>query len=330
MINENKSWAGFAHATYDLTDRFAVTAGIRYSWEEKHLFQFTTDDNTGEVLPQAPGVDRDETGTWSSWSPKLGVEFRLNENVLLYSNVSRGFKSGGFNGRSGANPVFDRFDPEILWTLEAGIKSDWMDRRLRLNGAAFYSDYEGIQFSAGTEDPDGNRINAFTNAGDGEIIGFELEAVALPTNNLELAAGIGFIDADYTKITEQLNATVLQITLDSKFPKTSTWNVNLAGTYSVRVGNVGSLIARLDYLYISKYYNDITNVEVIATQDHDKINARLTYANTSGNWEIAAFVTNLFDEIVIETGFDTGSFFGISEATPQRPREWGVTTTFRF
>jgi iron complex outermembrane receptor protein len=127
----NDNYAFFLHTTYDFTDRLTGTVGVRYTHEEKSLVQWDTDIVTGAILPSP--LDRDEQDTWESWTPKFGLDFQVSDDVLLYASISKGFKSGGFNGRSQNRPTFDVYDPEELWAYEIGIKSEWFDNRFRLN-----------------------------------------------------------------------------------------------------------------------------------------------------------------------------------------------------
>src|SRR5690606_2858663 len=105
---------------------------------------------------------------------------------------SRGFKSGGYNGRPTSNAEIQSFDEEFIWAYEAGLKSEWFDRRLRLNLAGFYYDYTDIQLSSAQFTPETGLIAVVENAGDAEIWGFEGELTARPAAGLDVGLGVGY------------------------------------------------------------------------------------------------------------------------------------------
>src|SRR5690606_19346837 len=112
---------------------------------------------------------------------------KANEDTLLYASASRGFKSGGFNGRPTQGPGdVKSFAPEYVWSYEAGIKADWLDRRVRTNLAVFHTDYKGIQLTSTATDPVTNILSIFVeNGGKARVRGAEAELTARVTPNLD-------------------------------------------------------------------------------------------------------------------------------------------------
>jgi iron complex outermembrane receptor protein len=320
----NDNYAFFLHTTYDFTHKIAATVGVRYTHEEKSLIQFDTDIVTGEILPSS--LDRDEEGTWESWTPRFGLDFRVSDEVLIYASASKGFKSGGFNGRSQNRPRFDVYDPEELWSYEIGFKSEWFDNRFRLNGAVFFNEYDGIQFTASDVDDEGNAVFQLTNAGDAEISGVELEFIARLGERLQLDGGVGYLDTEYTKV---LPTPGSQITLDNAFPRAPEWTMNFGAEYMQPLGGAGSLITRLDFLSVSRVEQDIFNTPAISQAGYSKVNARFVYQPVSRRWEVAAFVNNVTDEETIAAGF-TVAALGYDLITPARKREWGASFRLFF
>ncbi len=121
------------------------TAGVRYTWEHKNArFLETIIDPIG-FLTGPPGgtfaIPANPDATFKAWTPKFRLEYRPAEDVLLYASATRGFKSGGFNLMN----TGEEFQPEKIWSYELGFKSTWLEKRLRMNAAAFYYDYKDLQ-----------------------------------------------------------------------------------------------------------------------------------------------------------------------------------------
>jgi iron complex outermembrane receptor protein len=243
---------------------------------------------------------------------------------MFYFAASRGFRSGGFNGRPFFREVVDSYDPEYLWSYELGMKSEWLDRRLVLNVAGFYNDYTDVQLTSNRATADGN-VGVFTeNGGEAEMTGFEVELHARPVEQLDLIAGIGYIHAEFTEVNPAAT-----ITEDTKFLKTPKWDINLSGQYHVPVA-VGTLTFRLDWAYRSKYYNDVVNTPGLVQDGFGLLNARIALEDAAEKWEVAVFGTNLTDEHYITGGVGGLDAIGLDEAQYARPREWGVSLTYRF
>lgn len=261
---------------------------------------------------------------WDAWTPRFSLAFQAKPELLVYLSASRGFKSGGFNGRPQQRPVLDPFDPETVWTYEAGWKSQSARNLLTLNGAVFFSDYEDIQFGASLN-VDGVPVFVTQNAGSAEILGFEIEASAQPVAGLTLSGAVGYNDNEFTELDPGVPA---QLNEDGVLPKTPEWNLNASLQYAFQAGPLGHVIARADYSWRDDVFNDVQNTPALIQESYGLVNARLLIA-PSERWEIALFGTNLSDETYLETAFFTGAF-GVNVGVPARPREWGVTGRFFF
>lgn len=185
-----KSYAAFSQGTYDLTEKLSVTAGVRYTHETK---DYTLDHQ--KIASGVPIIDLTTVSdSWNSFTPMGTLDYQVTEDALAYATVSRGFKSGGFNGRPINEGAVSSYDPERVTAYEVGLKSELLDRRIRLNVAAFYNDYTNIQLGAVSADDDGILQLVIDNAGNAEVKGFEVELVAKPSANLDISAAIGHTD----------------------------------------------------------------------------------------------------------------------------------------
>jgi outer membrane receptor protein involved in Fe transport len=152
----NKSIAGFGQATFNITDQFGITAGLRYTEEEKRLVSANRRLDGLCNLPvdlRLPGqclVIRDDT--WDALNYSFSLDYKPVDGVLLYAKTSTGFRSGGHNLRGGIDPItFETFDPEHVTDYEIGLKGDWLDGRLRTNLAAYYTLDPQSQFDGGSQ-----------------------------------------------------------------------------------------------------------------------------------------------------------------------------------
>jgi iron complex outermembrane receptor protein len=319
---EVSNYAAFVHGTFAFNDRWSATGGLRYTHERKVHTLFYQRFNSGYII--APAGTR-TARSWDAVTPKAGLEFRPADNVMWYLSASRGFRSGGFNGRPFYRDVVAAFDPEYLWSFELGVKTTWFDRRLVANAAVFHNNYTDVQLTSNRATSDGN-VGVFTeNGGKASIEGFELELHARPVEGLDFTAGIGYIDAEFTSINPGVTAT-----LDTVFPKTPKWNASFSAQYAMALADFGTLTLRGDYAYTSRYYNDVTNTPGLIQGSFGLFNARVALAGESQSWEVALFGKNLTDEHYITGGVGGLAAIGFNEVQYARPREWGVALTYRF
>jgi iron complex outermembrane receptor protein len=315
-----ESYAIYTQGTWALSDRLGLTLGGRYTQEEKDFTSQLTRNASGVISVPRTTVSR----SWDAFTPKLGLEFQWTPELMTYVTASRGFKSGGFNGRAQSPLEIDAFDPEYLWSYEAGLKSEWFGRRLVANLAAFHNRYKDIQLTS-LRPAAGILAVVTENAGKADVSGFELELVAQPADGFLLRGGLGYIDAEYTSLNP-----LATVTLDTSFVKTPEWSANAAAQYSFAAGAAGTLTIGADLSYRSKYYNDTTNLEILAQGDVTIAGAFLRFQSASERWEVTAFGTNLGDERYIVNGFNGLTSFGAASATFAPPREWGLTVRVKL
>ena len=316
-IVENVSYAAFGQVSYNFTEDLSITAGIRYTKENKDYRPVHRELISGALLLPDDVAELDITDT----SPRLGIEYRWNENLFTYVSVSKGFKSGGFTGRTvDPQPAARPFKPEKVWAYEAGFKSDLIDDRVRLNGAVYYTDYTNLQ----VVNQEG--ITPITvNAGKAEIKGAELELQALVNDNLVLNVGLAYTDAKYSEITDPFAT----INLNSKFANTPEWSSTVGLDYTVDLDNNGTMQLHGDWNYNSKIYNNAENTPELTQPAVHLFNAAITYTNPNEQWDLVLGGRNLTDERYLVSGFDQPGV-GFTEGTYARPREWYLTLRLNF
>ncbi|HKU38401.1 MAG TPA: TonB-dependent receptor [Polyangiales bacterium] len=322
-----RSYAAFGQASVGIGDALGFTVGARFSREEKDFSYEETqplqaDKSTFGKLTVKPA--------WNVFTPRLGVDYRFTRTLMVYASYAWGFKAGGITGRPARADLFQAMDPEWLITYEVGLKSEWFDRRLRVNLAAFYSQYTDIQITRNTTDAQGMFIRVEQNAGDGNIKGFEAEVTAVPVKGLSLGAAVGYTDFEFTSLLPQQSAQPnMLLTLQSQLPFTPKFTGAFFASYALDLGGAGELRPRVDVDYSTGYYVDIPNTEAIAQDNYVLLNARLAYAPASDAWELYVAATNLTDQAVIGSGV-FGPANGSQVVSYRAPRIIYAGARFRF
>jgi iron complex outermembrane receptor protein len=318
---DSRSYAGYGQATYKLNDKLSATGGARYSYDWKESQRERARVNTGVVYVPRASID----GSWSALTGRLGLEYRWSPDIMTYLSAARGYKSGGINGAGVKALEFSPFDPEFLWTYEVGLRSEWLEQRLRFNMSAFYSDYSGMQFRSLQFDPDGGPINLIANVGSAKITGLEAELTALPARGWELGATLGYQHARYKNIA----AGTTGVTKDMELPYTPDWTLSLFGQYTLPLHDGAELAGHVDYSYTDRQQLAVSNTPYLVQSAHPMVNARITYRSPGKGWELALFGTNLTDEKVMVTGSDLRTA-GWIDAEYGAPRQWGANVQVKF
>lgn len=170
------------------------------------------------------------------------------------------------------------------------------------------------------------------NAGTARLKGVELDISALPTPDLQLSAGVGYLDAHYTFIAPPLGEFAVPeqvITLNSKLANAPEWQLNAAADYTVPLENIGDIGFHVDWAYTSKVYNDAQNSAFLFQKGYHVVNAAIIYTAPDDKWRLRAFVDNLTNERYIVSG-DSNYGIGFHEGNFNRPREWGVEVKVNF
>lgn len=315
-IQETDSWAVFFEGDYAINDDLTVTFGGRYTEDEKST------DQKGNVNTI---VDPEES--WSEFTPKLGLTYSLSEDAMLYFTYSAGFRSGGFNGRVGSLEEAEQpYDQETVDNYEFGFKSEWMDNRLRFNGALFRMDYndkqEEIQLPSTTSGT--GQKTVVKNAATATMQGVEFELVAYPADGFNVRANLGLLDAEYDKFQfEGPSGTVDNSNLDIRRAPDVTFS--LEGTYEW--GAAGGLMwARAGYHYIGSHEVDFGNAPELGNDEQHLFDASVNYE--INNTLISIYGRNLTQEDGYSIGFNVANLW--SYAAPRQPRTWGIEISHRF
>jgi iron complex outermembrane recepter protein len=260
--------------------------------------------------------------------------------------VATGFKGGGSNPRPFNAAQLIPFNPEKVTAYEYGFKSDFLDRRLRLNASVFYNNYTDLQIPvlACPDSPCAARLNA----GDAIVKGFELELTARPTAGLIIDGALSYITQKLKASTLNPNGTFTGVVIrpgvvgtnpagvaPSDPPGVPQWKANLGIQYQAELGNAGSITPRLDIAYQDKQYTGpavINNVRVLNfLPSFTTLNGRLTWKNAEDDISVSLEVTNITDKYYYLSRFNLlGAGAGFDKALPAAPREWALSVKKKF
>lgn len=346
---QHQTAAVFGQVNIDLSDTITLTLGGRYSTEEKDAKigvigdpTATGDCATVTTLPfdRTPAKFKDckyafsDSESWQNFTPKVALDWQLADDLLLYASYTRGFRSGGYNTRftdrtlvttpDNPNSTPGPYDEEVVDAYEAGIKSDWLDNNLRLNAAVFYNEFEDLQRTALSP----NGAQATLNAAGANIQGIEIEIVALLTENLVLEGGFGYLDTEYTEF-DYLEAATGKDAENFDFTMVPKKTSSLALTYDMSIGDLGSLMTRLSYVYADDTFGDDFNRAEIS--QYELYDASISFTNASENLKVSLYGRNLKDEVYANYANDlSGTSIATKSIFLAPPRTYGVEVTYQF
>ncbi|GAB5453172.1 MAG: TonB-dependent receptor [Halioglobus sp.] len=347
---ETTSYAAFFNTTWHITEDARLNLAARYTYDEKDLDMYTvkrasqtpvlapgpTDPNScSDAIADGNGSRVTCSDDWDEFSPRVGIDYDFSEDVLGYASISGGFRSGVYNGRPTATDQVSVADPETLLSYEIGFKSQLWSKRLQINGALFYNDYEDRQFLVNR--PSGSAQSALAlvvdNAADSTLWGGEVEFTVLPAQGLTITGGLAYIDPEYDTF-ESVNPDTgeLEDLSDRPFSNVPEWTANLMVQYVYEFNSAGSLRLRGDM----SYKDDIFYSDDEASASFDRLhadaytiyNAGVSYITADGNWELGVFGRNLGDEREIRGGFGVDAF-GTTTVSFTEPRRYFFSVRYR-
>jgi len=323
VVSRNKSL--FAHAMYRVSDAWELSAGARYTDESKRYTFTRLDPLTRLPLNDIHGQVGDYQGEQLDW--RIAASWKATERTMAYASYSTGFKGGGINARPFIPAQVQPFDPETLKALEIGLKSDLLDRRLRVNTSVFMNDYDNIVIVM-TNGYAGFPLSAIPiNAGEAQVRGAEIELTAYPVEGWAIDASYSYLDFKYTKLSEDARESLMEDWMTRSY--TSKNKASLGVQYEILFGQ-GRLVPRLDVSWYSDFFTQSHNSEISRIPAQMLANLRVTWIPDHNDWELAAGATNLFDRYYYTNSFDIISSSGLATANPARPREWFVSVKYRF
>ncbi len=370
----------FTTLTLDVTEALAITAGLRYTKDEKTYrysrlnfdgvtvnpfidpvgafygvgysgpdpldldFDGLTDDDI-----VTPLTGRESTFKGGRTDYRLSADYRFSESLLAYGTIATGYKAGGVSPRGLKSEQARPFGPEELVMYELGVKSDFFDKRVRLNAAVFYNDFKGAQLELLSCPQFGGAgpCSVIVNAGDSTVQGVELELYTRPMEGLQIDVSASYLDWDWDCINPEYvglaagpcsnDAAVLGPVSETP-PRFVDTQVSGGIQYESLLGaDLGSLTSRIDIGYTggssTQNFRPVPGSpsDIYSYVDsHTLVNLRFTWRSPSENLMVALEATNITNEYYYNTKFDDTDATSAITGQPGRPREWAVTARFNY
>ncbi|OCC23491.1 TonB-dependent receptor [Croceicoccus estronivorus] len=319
-----ESMAAFGQVTWRATDRLELTGGLRYTHDKKSLVQGVTPTSASSGKVSYNNV---------SWM--ASANYNLDDDVMVYLRASSGYRSGGFVAGSGA--LAPSFRPEKVKAFEVGLKSEFFDHRLRINLAAFYTDYKDLQISQFAPST-GGVTTIVVNAASATLKGIEAEVTAIPVDGLTFDGSLGYTHDNFKNYDYRDPATdeIINIADEVRLPQAPKFNAHVGAQYEMPVGSM-TLTTRADYSYRSTvYFHNLDraapfNRNIRSRPDHN-LRARISLSDIeigSGRLEVGVWGNNLTNDKNIDFGIDFGSL-GWAAASFKQPRTYGVDAKVTF
>lgn len=315
--NNSKSTAAYIQSSIDISEKLSLTVGARYTKEEKAAdvkngLAFTNvypSDNWipnysrgGVSFPQVLGDDTDGDGIldaakkedWSRFTPRLGLEYQIDDNTMVFASYSQGFKSGTFNPRATLNE--SAANPEIVDSIELGIKKDWNDV-LRTNITLFSLDHKDRQYITVTPDPDDLTVlnQNLGNIKGSTVKGIEAEITWATSENLRIDFSIGYLDSE---IEDDPTVATPLVGLSN----TPDYTMNLAANYTMDT-DMGYFVFSGGYYYRDDYLL-FEDSDSLFQEGYGTVNASVTWESVEGNWYGGLHLKNLTDEEAMVGGYN--------------------------
>jgi iron complex outermembrane receptor protein len=329
------SAALFGSATYQVSDNFDLTAGLRWTQEKKSLDlngysgSNVTFSNLSEWWNRGTaGLTHDlaqnVSNTWSAPTWDLSPVYRISPTQRVFGRVARGFRSGGYNTQALTNDAFRTVTPEYLTSYEAGYKSEWLRRSVIFNATAFHYDYKDIQvFALAPSNSGSGVVSTLSNAGQGKSEGLELELKVQPTEQLGFYTNLGLL---HTRFDEFAN---VPTAVGNAFARSPRRTANAGVDYKLALG-ADQLTLRGDVSYRSREYLSATRqTSPLLWQDgYSLLNFNATYTPAGGKYDITAYVHNAADKNYLKLSLIPS--YGNTPQLYGDGRSFGLTASVKF
>jgi iron complex outermembrane receptor protein len=316
-LQETHSYSVYGQATYEILPKTKLTGGIRYTYEDQEAQVYVSDiEGTEHVPNEHQNISKP---TW-----RIALDHEFSDNLLAYVSYNRGIKSGGYNL---IDPGAPGYKPEVLDAYEVGLKSEFLDHRVRANVAGFYYDYTNIQ----VQNIQAGGINT-VNAAAADIKGIDADIKILPVRNLTLSSGLGYTYGYYSNFKSATFYPPSPLdgpaysgdATDHRVINTPRYTANVALDYKIPT-EVGVFLYDATVAYRSSTYVSADNR--LSIPAYTLVNTSLSWNNVDGRYGVQLWCHNLFDKqyYAVRTETSIGDIQYLAE-----PRMFGVTLSSKF
>ncbi len=328
---DTTAYAVFADGSLDLTEKLTLSAGVRYSYEEK-------DFRLAFFQGPAAGTSATPSADFDALTGRLILQYQFTDDVMAFGGWSRGFRSGGFNGRAASINVAGPYDSETVDNFEAGLRMEFANGRVRLNPTAFYTQYDDQQVEVSQPSPGGIPETIVQNAASSTIWGVEVEASARLTDALDFRLAIGYLNADFDEflIPDLANpgGPPIDVSEARQIRRAPDWTVSAGLSYDRPITNNLDMFAGIDWSFQDE--NAVDLIRDASGLDRDLIQPEssldlafgIRSTNPNGlNWSISAYANDVTDnrDGRLASTLDVGVFyFGVGTPTRRYGVEFGI------
>ena len=287
-----QSAALYGDLTYDITARFQTSIGLRYTRDQKD-FDWQSEFNEfgfGLVYGKEydPAIDHDHA-SWSELTPRLVLDYAWSRDMHTFFSITEGYKAGGFNALNRQ----DAFDPETMLSYEVGLKSTWLDHRVRCNVSTFFYDYQDLQVQVFLLAPGDLVPNGYIqNASDATGEGIEFEMIWLPSAGLYLSVNGSVLKAEFDNYMQDEDTDLSGNTLPYAPDQTLSFTAEYEQVYS----DQGSITYRIDFAYTGEKFFYVENDPLESQGGVSVTNLRMTYLPVEDSWEVSVYANNAFNK----------------------------------
>lgn len=320
---DTQSFSAFYNVNLALTDQLSFEVGGRFVTEEKTAFHIQADQTGifGSTDFRANRRDND-------FAPSASISYQLQSNMLLFFRYAEGFKSAGFNTDFITDTSNLEAEPEHAKSFEIGAKTELFSRRVRLNLAGFYTDYQNLQLSQITAGS-----VSLNNASTADIYGVEAELNAIISPSLAVDASAGYLDATYGNfpgcpapgaetgpVTDNCRGRFLNLAPE--------WSVTAGLEYRRDIDKLGQLFVRADWNYRSQVFFEPQNSRRLSGAGRHLFNVRARLERE--HWTASLWAHNIFDELYVNYADDRSGIFVNTTQAFGEPRTYGFTLGFKY
>jgi iron complex outermembrane recepter protein len=330
-VSRNTSLGIYGDATFAVTERFDITAGLRFSSDRKD-FRLRFDNQLNALgfsflpilnptsLAALGSIDADgtlrQTYRDSNWQPRVALNYHITDDVSAYASITRGYKAGGFNQLSPSLA----FNPEGIWSYEVGLKGELFDRRLRFDISAYHFDYSDLQVLVNFA---GSVITRNAATADGN--GVELNFTALPVAGLTISGGLAWQDVNYGAFVPNPGEDFS----GNRLVRAPRFSGSLIADLDTPIAGTTRLLGRVEYSYRSSQFFRPSNEAFVRQSSFSLVNASAGLG-FGENLSVRGYVSNLFNKRYLIDASVTDRTSGLLYTQRGEPRTFGVQASLRF
>lgn len=320
VTQKTNSYAGYFNASYNVSERLTVGAGVRYSRDEKDATSFFP----GFAEPDA------ESASFDAITADGSITYKLTDDMTVYGQIQRGYQTGGFPPRVfvGGPDAFEAFDKQTALNYEIGFKGH-LTENWRVLFSAFWTQYNDLALNVSVPQA-GGFLTLVENAGKSRSRGIELETQLVFDSGLFFNGTLGLLDSEITQVDPQEPDSLIAIVEGDEPALSPTLTSSFVLGYRQQLAGGGMLTLQGDYSYRGKMFGQPVNIEPELLDHRTLVGFNIGYESEDGSWTFSFYGENIFNK-VYDQGRLINTFHGFTEVVLSNDRsEFGVRVTKRF